>query len=265
MAQVEAADLKLPWDYFLERGLEPNPRLTAEQRQRRLDGLRRLVEGFRRTEWPNIRREVGQYKVQAPTGEYIYWDIPEEMEPHWVEPGKAVYWQETVVRRGVTKTDEEGHAYRELEETSAGWGPTNPLPADNASQIARYLAKGLRLRPPSNGLGVEALSAAVLSDPPQDNAEDTPPLYYCRRHGYDTKGFRTWKAYLQHCTRYQESLEHETPPEVVEFARQFRYYCGMHNKGFNSDRGAILHIRTEQRRPRGSIHLSLDQMEVKRG
>jgi len=104
------------------------------------EGDRKHLDGFREIEWPNIRRVLYQapYENIAPKG----------VEPHWVLPGKAVYWQEQIVREHVELKDDEGIPYRDVLEVSAGWQPTGPLPANNASVIAHYLRKGFRLRPP---------------------------------------------------------------------------------------------------------------------
>jgi len=210
------------------------------------EGDRKHLDGFREIEWPNIRRVLYQapYENIAPKG----------VEPHWVLPGKAVYWQEQIVREHVELKDDEGIPYRDVLEVSAGWQPTGPLPANNASVIAHYLRKGFRLRPPGRE-DVEVEEMVPTEEPAQTEQ------FKCYRHG-NRKWFKNWKSYLQHCARYQEPPEHDVPDYVVERQRQYAYYCLLHDKGFQNSRSAKRHQTVELRRPGKSYHPSLEDMKV---
>lgn len=204
---------------------------------------RLAVEGFRKIGWPNINRDLS--KVYGIV-------LPEGLEPSWVTPGKAVYWQEQVIRRPV----EQENGTRMMEDFSDGWQPTSPLPANNASVIAHYLNKGLRLRPFDLGT-VEA------EDPTPPEAPAKPSLVYvCQRHGTDKKGFATWKGYIRHCEFYKEVIELDPPAEVLEQAKTFPFYCFNHNKGFTTSSGAQHHVTTEKRKPGKGFHSTVEEMRL---
>ena len=148
---VADKSLVLPWDHFLRQ----------ETGKQGYDNLCLHIEVFRRTEWPNVLRDLARQPHgglgQAPT----YWELPDGLEPHWVSPGKAIYWQEQSVRdRKIVNTD--GQSSVEVTWRNEGWIPAGPFPANNAGQIAHYLSKGLRLRPPVNGVSVEARTEAAI-------------------------------------------------------------------------------------------------------
>jgi hypothetical protein len=215
-----------------------------------LDEAARLhVETYRQHEWPNIRRELAKapYNITLHDG----------LEPCWVTPGKAIYWQEQVMRRPVTKQDEQGRSYQVMEDFSDGYAETAPFPANNASVIAYNLRKGLRLRPLGQE-GVEAEDTASLEEPTEPKQ-----IFTCYRHGYDRKAFATWKGYLHHCRYYREAPECEAPDEVKARAALFVWYCFYHDKGFNNQAGATRHMRTELKKPGKPFHLTLEQMNMK--
>lgn len=240
MVVAEKSKLKInvfTWDHFLE------------------EGSRLRVQGFRRAEWPNIRHDLGRvYKIVLPDG----------LEPCWVEPGKAMLWQEQIIRRPVqvgvhTLPDGTERPIRELQDFGQGdWQPVL-RPANNASLIAHDLQKGLRLRPVDQ-LVVEEGTLILAEEP----AEPVTNLYNCFRHGSDRKSFPTWKGYLRHCQFYVEAPEEEPPPEVSAIAKGFEYYCHIHQTGFNSESGAQRHITVELRRPsnKKAFHVSREQMRV---
>jgi hypothetical protein len=236
VTEVQDTDVNryLAWDAFLkEGGAYPNHIAT-----------------FRRVEWPNIVRLLKkEYGII----------IEDDSEPHWVAPGKAVYWQEQIESR--VSQDAQGNRERTWEPT--GWKPTSFLPANNASVIAYYLRKGLRFRPPLEGVGVEeALQvAAVPSEALQSLAiEEEKTEYACNRHNNGTIRFGSWKAYIRHCVNKIETIEYDLPMEVAEIAKGFQWYCSVHNQGFNNERNVKLHIRSELRRPGRAIHLTVEQM-----
>lgn len=251
---VEAESVGLSWDCFLEKCLG-DTNYTPEQREAVLRINRTNLDTFRRVEWKQIVRKLDR--------EYN-WVIPEGLEPHWVYPGKAVYWQRQLRRAAVDKTDESGRPYRVMEEQDQGWEPTSPLPANNAGTISAYLRKGLRLRPPSDGEGVEAyVEAAALSQAPEESPKKEVQ-YLCNRHGYRAKGFTSWKLYVRHCSRFGESLQYDVPPEVIDqmTSSGFTYYCLLHNRGFKSKVAAGRHAKVEQRKPRAGQHATVDQMDM---
>jgi len=233
---VAEATRAIPWDHFLS---DERVRLT--------------VEGFRRADWPNIKRLLSKdYGI----------DLPEGLEPCWVEPGKAIYWQAQMVREPVTFTDDKtGHLYRDMVERPTGWLETSPLPANNASQIAHYLKKGLRLRHPDQ-VAVEMEPPVSLEEPAQ--AEEHPG-FLCDRHGIgNRRTLKTWKSYIQHCQHYKEIPEHTPPPDVLLRATNFEFFCFYHGIGFATQAGAARHRTVELKKPGKSLHPTVDEMRVSR-
>jgi len=241
-AEVER-EIRLPWEHFLN------------QREDLSDALRQRIDGFRTLEWGNIKRSLIQdYNLV----------IPDELEPHWYEPGKARYWQEQFLRVPEKRTKDNGQSYRVLIDVSNGWAPTGPLPANNASQIMHYYKKGFRLRPPVEGVFEEVLKEAAV---PSEALKEAPVLepeyrYACDRHNADNRRFKTWKGYIQHCLHYHESVEEDMPSEVRKRMKEFKYYCVLHDRGFNNQSGATRHMRNEMRRRVNLPHPSVQQMLV---
>ena len=247
--------LPLPWDYFLNK--EEGPTATAVE----------MIAVWRSNEWGEIVRHLlAEYK----------WVIPDGLEPHWLSPGKAVYWQEqiTLERRFVdnishkeiphTHTSvDQGHWERTL--VSSGWKPTSALPADNASQVAHYLNKGFRLRPPQDGVESEYIreSADLL----EAASEDLPTgnKFFCWRHFEKGRiGFETWDGYLRHCDRYAEKPIETPPKEILEHAAAFVWYCPIHNIGFMKLSLAKRHYHGESKKMGGQYHPTVDDMLVKK-
>lgn len=246
---------RLPWDAFLEREVfKERPGNHAA-----VEAARKHVQGFRRQEWPNIKREMAQDPYN--------WVVADGLEPHWIAPGRAVFWQEQIVRQRHSTVDDEGKRHITMEDVSNGWHPTDGgLPANNASVIAYWLKKGLRFRPPEQGVSAETLEATVSSEALR--AMDIVPevvvdKYNCERHPGGRRAFGTWKAYIQHCTHAGEPPEFDPPPESQLRAALAKYYCAAHDKVFQSARLAYQHMREELRRPGKRVHLSLDEMKVK--
>lgn len=244
-AEAKQAESKyVAWDAFLREQVG-GPSQEA---------LERVVAGFRRSEWPNILRDLKTtYR----------WDWEDGLEPHWVAPGRAVYWQEQIARQVVTRTNEDGSTYREWEEVSRGWTPTSGMPANNAWHIDHYLQKGLRLRPPESGVDVKVLEDAVPSEALQQPELEKPPeyLYSCDRHGR-VQRFRSWKQYLRHCA-YRREIPIETPPQgILNRMKRYVYFCQQHGIGFKSRRMALMHVREESGKSVRVAHASVQQMEV---
>lgn len=225
MTTAVREDVYLAWDAFLG------------------ERERRHVEAYRRNQWPNIRREYTNL-AKRPVA------LPDGLEPHWVAPGKAVYWQLQVTLRQPEGTPEQ-------------WLPTAPLPASTASVIARYLGKGLRLRPPVEGVAVETLQAAVPAEALQEPAIEERPTFKCTDHGMDNYVYTTWRAYVRHCIAHREPPDMgQAPKHILERLMAHPYYCWLHNAGFNSRRVAERHMRGELRKPGRAVHPTLDQMQT---
>ena len=237
---------RLPWDNFVPDEEDSNVHLH--------------IDRFRESEWPNIRRDLAKdpYNVE----------LPEGLEPHWVAPGKAVYWSEHIVRE-IVESEEYGVAIRKLEDVSYGWVPTcedSGLPANNASIIFHYLDKGFRLRPPEAGVSDETLQSTFTAEAleliDQEPEEDESIEYVCRRQNNRARRFKSWKSYVAHCAQYREEIEADIPEEIAEKMQEFPYFCLLHNKGFGNKKSAWRHVRSELRRPGKAAHPSIDQMKI---
>jgi len=248
---------KLPWDSFLEEHIlrESRPGPERERLHKAsMDQVRRSIEGFRAQEWSTIKRDLAMEHL---------WNIPEGLEPHWVSPGAAVYWQQDLLRTVVKQTDEDGHSYTDIEWVPGDWLPTTSgLPANNSSVIAGYLNNGFRLRPPGT-MDVEVLKLLVPPDALQAITQVEPERapYWCYRHKEgDRFPFKTWEVYMRHCVANSESPEYEIPGEIMDKAKEYPYFCHNHVIGFKTKRAATQHIRTEQGRMTKAIHVSLGDM-----
>ena len=252
MTTISEDAVRLPWDYFLQK-LPTKEAVTPQ------------VEGYRSREWKNIRQSLLQN---------WRWEIPNDLEPHWVGPGTAVYWQEQRVRAWRFVSNETGE---EISNTADNqdighrkqvwigenkWEATGPLPA-HAGGLAHYLNKGLRLRPPQEGVAAEILreSADLL----EASSENVVPkvMFFCFRHEDRGKiGFSNWGAYLKHCSHYQERATETPPTEVLERAATFTWYCPLHDIGWNKAKSVGQHYKNERRRPGGTYHPTVEDMLV---
>jgi hypothetical protein len=258
-------DVRLPWEHFLEGSVrQVHPTLDASRTEAALRQARLHIDAWRRGEWQGIVRELN--KVH-------YFEVPEELEPHWVSPGRAVYWQLQTVREIQTVTDSDGNTVldrrgkpcREVIWKQVGYKPTTlqGLPANNASMIARYLEKGFRFRPPVEGTALETLQEAAI--PAEALQHETPPdpprSYICLRHP-KPKEFQNWKGYIRHCLQYREPPTEELPAHIRERIAQYDWYCMLHNVGFRNERLAKRHLTMELRKPGRAVHPSVDDMKV---
>jgi len=248
-------DLWLPWDHFLNKETNLTPSAIE------------MIAVWRSNEWGEIVRHLLK--------EYN-WVIPEGLEPHWLSRGKAVYWQEQNVldRRFVDNISNKeipniaaniDHGHWERITTSMGWQPTSALPADNASQVAHYLNKGFRFRPPQDGVASEYIreSADLLEESSED--QTATAKFFCYRHFDKGRiGFATWEAYLRHCSQYVEKPIESPPKEILEHAAQFTWYCPIHNIGFQKANLVRRHYRGESRRQGGQYHPTIEDMLVKK-
>jgi hypothetical protein len=213
------------WDTFLIEDVERQHKLP-EHREAALLSRRRHIEGFRVTQWRSIKDQLQR--------KYLWVLL---VEPHWTAPGAAVFWQRQTVR--VRGRGPDGRPAIIEEET--GWAPTAPFPANNASQIAQRLEKGLLLRCPDEGTSVEKLQHAEPAVAVQDEVE--PDQFFCDRHGGDFYGFKTWKAYCVHCVHWREDIDKKQLPANFEMG-EHHWYCFLHRVGWkkNNERGALQHL-----------------------
>jgi len=243
MVGVAERGVALAWDSFLEEGQ-----------------AREHIESFREVQWPNIRREL----AMSPYGV----ELPDGVEPHWVGPGTAVYWQRLTILERLPRKDgdgdilKDGHGNTLYERVPVeyGWKPTSPLPANNGGQIAHYLGKDFRLRPPE-GVGVEASEVAVPVEDVQEPAQE----FACNRHGPEAFRFSTWKGYARHCDGRNELGEEQPPTSVLTERRRHQWYCALHQTPFKTKRTAEQHVRgyihARPGRP-ARPHLPVEEMEV---
>ena len=246
MVGLQDRTSRLPWDNFVPDEETSNMHLH--------------IDRFRETEWPNILRDLAKEPYNIV--------LPEWLEPHWVAPGKAVYWGELIVREVVEK-EEDGISKRVLEDVSHGWFPVGEehgLPANNASTIAHYLNKGFRLRPPEAGVSVETLQSTFTAEAleliDQEPEEEEIVEYVCRRHNNRARRFKSWKTYVAHCAQYREGIEADIPEEITVKMQEFSYFCLLHNKGFTNNKSAWRHMKSELRRPGKAAHPSVEQMKI---
>ena len=247
MVGLQDRTSRLPWDNFVPDEADSNVHLH--------------IDRFRESEWPNIVRELAKEPYNIV--------LPEGLEPHWVAPGKAVYWSERIVRE-VVVMEEYGISKRVLEDVSQGWFPASEehgLPANNASTIAHFLNKGFRLRPPEAGVADETLQSTctaetleLIDQEPEEELETE--TYVCRRHGNKSRTFKSWKGYVNHCTYFKELLEEEVPESVRLKMAEHPYFCLQHNKGFASEAGASRHMRNELSKGGKAVHFSVEQMKI---
>jgi hypothetical protein len=62
---------------------------------------------------------------------------------------------------------------------------------------------------------------------------------------------------------YNEGIEEEIPPEVMERMGRHKYYCVLHDKGFDSKKLTDTHYSIETRRPGSLYHPTVEEMYVK--
>lgn len=233
----DTKDLLLPWHHFA------NDSPVEHLRQ------------WRKRDWRNIKRELKELYGLA---------VPDELEPHWVAPGKAVFWKNTILLEYKRDPEKLKHNVMEILETSLGeWKPTAPQPVGNAAQLHRYLDyKGFRLRPPLSGVeaGLKELIEAVEA---ADQPEESKPEFICLNHDYIT---HTWKGYLNHTNHFKEPPDlSQMPDDVREAMKTAEYYCAVHNISFPAERSAIHHVREHARKNWISQpHVKAEDMRVQR-
>jgi hypothetical protein len=251
-------DVKLPWDSFLEKELNELPEAYAIS-------LRTHINAFRKSEWPQIKLKLRQTFVRGEGGALHAWEIPDGMEPHWVSPGRAILWQRQIVRERRERATEEGGRERYLEEVDKGWMPTAPVLINDASIFASVLQRGLRMRPPYDGVDAETLRLATPSEGLVESESEPVPKYICAGGAAhpDEMKFPSWKAYIKHTSHRKEAPDMEQCPEsILKRAQQYQWYCFIHNVGYSNERHAQRHIKDELRKAGRSVHPTIQQMEV---
>ena len=239
---------ELERDKFLDAYVR---RSDARNNDTHVEQMRRHIAGYRHTEWTNTKRMLSQ----APHNIIL----AEGLEPHWVSPGKAIYWQEHFARRQVEDETPDGTTNKVVKDVSNGWVPTTSgLPANNPYQIAQYLNKGFRLRPPAAAEVVEASESTV----PSEGNPAPQNIFYCHRHGNKRRGFISWKAYMRHAYAFKEQPEYNVPADLLKRVQRYPYYCFVHGSGYHSLRTVSRHYnqmtKDEQRK-----HPTIEQMKIK--
>lgn len=221
------------WRHFLDEAVASMSEADARF-------LETAVNNFRNKEWPEIQHALRKrYRI----------GVYPNCEPHWVSPGKAIYWRQV---QGISRSNSD---------SAPAWTGTPPLPSNNAAQVHHYLQKGFHLRPPQNGVEV-TYEVVESADSPEAAPEREPRPFKCERHGTSQYLFATWKAYIAHCNRFYEAPEAAIPDEVVSRLSSFPYACFQHNMGIKNKRLATHHVREYTKRP-GMGHASVEQMRVK--
>ena len=237
--------VRLPWDSFLKKLTDSTPGQG--------EALLQHIDVFRKVDWPNIRRELRTE---------FRWELPDDLEPHWVDSGRAVLWQQEVLRVPVPQKDKDGKSYRVMQDQVGDWKPTTSgFRVDTASRLAAHFDKGLRLRPPEDGVDAETLMASMPSDAlaPEKVVENE---YFCDRHGFKRKGFSIWQAYVNHCKHYMEERAYDTPKTHLAALMKYDWRCFFCLKGFNTRKAAIQHARQERKKGGRSPHPTAELMEV---
>jgi len=207
------------------------------------------IEHWKVTEWAYIVKELKEFSFV----------IAEDIEPHWVSPARAVLWQRQTTRK--REVSEKGKV-KFVDETT-GWSPTKGQPIGNASQLAYYLRKGLRLRPPQDGVeDVRHLQDIEATSPAEPLEVKEPAKYLDDRLPTGTIGFDTWKGYLRHCERHKLTPEHEPPDEIKRTMLNYEYFDVLRNKGFVNRKSAWMHAKDIQRKTGMKAEVLLKSFKV---
>lgn len=168
-----------------------------------------------------------------------------------------MYWQEQTKYAGKRVPRRDGRTMVDrMVETERSWQSVGPLPAGDADRIAHYLKdRGFRLRPDR-----VVRESAVAEETAVAEAPAAQRPYRCERHARPV-AFTTWRQYVEHCRFYKEDLQN-VPAEVRERAKEFRYYCPLHDEGFQMERLAKRHV-SMYRIAKGLPHPTLAEMEQK--
>ena len=248
----ERSEVTLPWDCFIKSELVGrNPYLDDDDAK--LESAfareRSSIEHWKATGWAYIVKELKEFSFV----------ISEDIEPHWVSPARAVLWQRQTTRK--REVSEKGKVKFVYETT--GGSPTKGQPIGNASQLAYYFRKGLRLRPPRDGVeDVRHLQDIEATSPSEPLEVKEPAKYLDDRLPTGTIGFDTWKGYLRHCERHKLTPEHEPPDEIKRTMLNYEYFDVLRNKGFVNRKSAYLHAKDIQRKTGMKAEVLLKSFKV---
>lgn len=249
-APTKERDVILPWDHFIkDELLGRNPHLEGEVLERAIERDKIHIERWKEMEWPHMAKELKEFSYK----------VSEGIEPHWVGPSRAVLWQRQTIRK--RKVDESGKA--KLVDETLGWTPTKGQPIGSASQLAYYLRKGLRLRPPRDGVeDVRLLTELETASSAESLSEEPEAQFIDNRSANGTVGFVTWKAYMRHCERFRLKPEYEPPDAVKRTMLDFPYFDLVRNKGFKNQKAAYIHAKEIQRKTGVSAEQTLKALSV---
>ena len=216
------------------------------------------IEAFVNNEWKDMKRHI---RLD------FLWELL--VEPLWVDVGHAMFFQKQVIHQRIPRleTPENGGSpvvtKIQVKDNELDWKITGPFPCGTASQVAKYLEKGLLLRHPSEGKSVEKLETAESAGAVRDKTPAKHP--YACIHGNDRYSQPSWKAYIRHCQKYGHSIGSYAPPEEVkERAARYKWFCILHNIGFESKnkRGATHHLRKPHYRSYNAQRMTLEDLGV---
>jgi hypothetical protein len=251
-APLEEREVTLPWDCFIKDELVGrNPHLEDDnvKLEAAIANEKLTIEHWKVTEWAYIVKELKDFSFV----------IAEDIQPHWVSPARAVLWQRQTTRK--REVNESGKV-KFVDETT-GWSPTKGQPIGNASQLAYYLRKGLRLRPPRDGVEDVRLLTELEATSPAEPLEEKPLAKYLdNRLPTGLIGFDTWKGYLRHCERHKLAPEQEPPDSIKRTMLNYEYFDVIRNKGFINRKAAWLHAKEIQRKTGMKAEVLLKSFKV---
>lgn len=198
-----------------------------------------VLRHFRHTTWLNMRRELE--KTHGTAAEDL-------REPEWDGPGEAYFWHQSIRKR----IEGEGQD-RHWEDSKGEWTRVGPLRCENPAQVAGYLERGLRFRPPGWSSNDELESVDDASEP--SLAAPAPSRTFECSHGKnDVRRFATWKGYLRHCERYEELPREEIPDEVKAHAKKYEWFCFIHGSGFQPHQQRQMEQHMRGHKIRTAVH-----------
>jgi len=75
----------------------------------------------------------------------------------------------------------------------------------------------------------------------------------------DNRLFPTWKGYLRHCVHFNEPLQEKPPDEVLEMAAGYKWFCFLHDVGFNESQHRAMEQHMRIRKIQAAGHPALFQ------
>jgi hypothetical protein len=170
-------------------------------------------------------------------------------EPDWQSPGEAYFVQRAILKKAVV----EGEA-RKWEDSLGEWTRVGPLRCENAAQVAGYLERGLRFRPPGWLSKDDPLESVDGASETRLAATAPSRTFECRHGPSDVRRFGSWKAYLRHCQHFEELPREEVPDEVAAEAQQYEWFCFIHGVGFKERQHRQMEQHMTRHKIRTAIH-----------